>query len=183
MGFGSLISAAVVVVAAIALLPAGIEVDHYSQLALLMIDALGWWGFVLLVISLVVLLSLELRRARQALSVVLAYMTAQGFGWEGSQDAPPHRNARFCAVYTIALALGAVPVLLGFEPIQVTTVSLALTSLTLPIAVVPFLFLMNDPTYLAQHVNGWLSNAVVIVIIGMAFVLAVATIPLEIFGS
>jgi hypothetical protein len=31
--------------------------------------------------------------------------------------------------------------------------------------------------------NGWFSNAVVLVIIGLAFVLAVVAIPLQIFGG
>jgi len=31
--------------------------------------------------------------------------------------------------------------------------------------------------------NGWFSNAVVIVIIGIAFILAVVSIPLQIFGG
>lgn len=93
------------------------------------------------------------------------------------------RNARFCAVYTVALVLGTLPVVIGLEPIQVTQVSLALTSLTLPISVVPFLFLMNDSTYLGTQTNGWLSNAVVIAIIGLAFVLAIATVPLQLFAG
>ena len=179
MGFGSLIAAAVVVVAAMTLLPQGIRPDHYAQLALLLIDALGWWGFLLLVVSLAV----ACLGTAVEIALVLAYMTAQGFGWEGSQDAAPRDNARFCAVYTSALVVGTIPVLLGIEPIRLTTVSMALTAVTLPIAVVPFLFVMNDAAYLKAHTNGWLSNAVVIAIIGMAFVLAVVTIPLEIFGG
>ncbi len=179
MGFGSLISAAVVVVAALTLSPRGIRVDHYSQLALLLIDAMGWWGFVLLIVSLAV----ACIGTAVEIALVLSYMTVQGFGWEGSQDERPRDHARFAAVYTFALVIGALPVLVGLEPIKVTIVSMALTAVTLPVAVVPFLFVMNDRSYLERHTNGWLSNAVVIAIIGMAFVLAVATIPLEIFGS
>ena len=179
LGFGSLIAAAVVVVAAMALLPNGIRQEHYAQLALLLIDAMGWWGFVLLTLS----VAIACVGTAVEVALVIAYMTAQGFGWEGSQDAAPRDNARFAAVYTGALCLGAVPVLVGIEPIKLTTVSMALTALTLPIAVVPFLFVMNDPTYLKEHTNGWLANLVVTVIIGMTFVLAVVTVPLMLFGG
>ena len=179
MGFGSLIAAAVVVVAATVLLPLGVQVDHYSQLGLLMIDAMGRWGFVLLVIALAV----ACLGSAVEVALVLAYMTAQGFGWAASQDAQPRRNARFAAVYTAALLAGALPVVVGLEPIRVTTVSLALTAVTLPIAVLPFLFVMNDRSYLGEHTNGWFSNAIVVAIIGLAFVLAVVTIPLEFFGG
>jgi Na+-transporting methylmalonyl-CoA/oxaloacetate decarboxylase gamma subunit len=42
---------------------------------------------------------------------------------------------------------------------------------------------MNDYSYVRIYRNGWFSNAVVIVIIGIAFVLAVLSIPLQIFGG
>ena len=145
----------------------------------MLIDAFGPVGFWLLVASLAV----ACLGTAIEIALVVAYMTAQGFGFAGSQDARPGDHARFTATYTVALAAGALPVVVGFEPIQVTTLSLALTSLTLPLAVVPLLFVMNDPAYLKEHVNGWLANAVVLAIIAMAFVLALVTIPLEYFGG
>ena len=48
---------------------------------------------------------------------------------------------------------------------------------------VPFLVLMNDERYVGEHTNGRLSNAVVLFVIGLAFVLALVSIPLEIAGS
>jgi hypothetical protein len=42
---------------------------------------------------------------------------------------------------------------------------------------------MNDEDFVKDHRNGWFSNAVVLVIIGLACVLALVTIPLQIFGG
>jgi len=42
---------------------------------------------------------------------------------------------------------------------------------------------MNDEHYVGVHGNGWLGNAVVLVITALAFVLAVVSVPLEIAGS
>jgi hypothetical protein len=42
---------------------------------------------------------------------------------------------------------------------------------------------MNDPVYLGEHRNGWLSNSVVTIIILLSFVVAIIAIPLEIIGS
>jgi hypothetical protein len=42
---------------------------------------------------------------------------------------------------------------------------------------------MNDRTYLGEHTNGHLSNAVVLFISALAAVLAVVSIPLELIGS
>jgi NRAMP (natural resistance-associated macrophage protein)-like metal ion transporter len=52
MGFGTLISVAVLVLSAVLLLPKGIKVEHYSQLPLLLIPVFGRWGFWLVVASL-----------------------------------------------------------------------------------------------------------------------------------
>ena len=79
--------------------------------------------------------------------------------------------------------LAAVPLLFGVDPIRVTIIAMALTSATLPLAIVPFLFLMNDPIYLGKHRNGWVSNTVVAIIVLISFVLAVISIPLEIVGG
>ncbi|MBE9020878.1 divalent metal cation transporter, partial [Chroococcidiopsidales cyanobacterium LEGE 13417] len=43
--------------------------------------------------------------------------------------------------------------------------------------------LMNDDRYVGRHRNGWISNTVVIFTIGLAFVLAIVAIPLEILGG
>jgi len=63
--------------------------------------------------------------------------------------------------------------------LKLTNLAMALTAATLPLSIVPFLVLMNDRRYLGRHRNGWVSNAVVMGIVGIAFLLAVVTIPLE----
>jgi Mn2+/Fe2+ NRAMP family transporter len=117
------------------------------------------------------------------ISLAIAYFFAQGFGWNWSEDLTPSRDARFCFTYTIIIMLAAIPLLFGVNPIKVTIISMALTSATLPLAIVPFLFLMNDPIYLGKHRNGWISNTVVAIIVLISFVLAVISIPLEIMGG
>jgi Mn2+/Fe2+ NRAMP family transporter len=62
-------------------------------------------------------------------------------------------------------------------------VSMALTSFTLPLAIFPFLLLMNDPIYLGKYRNGWISNSVVSIVVVISFVLALISIPLEIVGG
>jgi Mn2+/Fe2+ NRAMP family transporter len=86
-------------------------------------------------------------------------------------------------VYSATLVGGALIVMIGVDPLAITLMSMALTSALLPIAIVPFLILMNDPRFVGQHRNGWISNTVVCAIVGLAFVLAVVSIPLELIGS
>jgi hypothetical protein len=58
-----------------------------------------------------------------------------------------------------------------------------MTALVLPLVVLPFLALMNDPTHVKEHGNGVLGNAIVFVIVMMTFLMALVAIPLQIFGG
>ena len=75
------------------------------------------------------------------------------------------------------------PVIIGLDPLKLTTLSMALTAASLPIAIVPFLVLMNDRKYLGEHTNGWLGNLCVLIITLLAGAVAVVSIPLEIIGG
>jgi Mn2+/Fe2+ NRAMP family transporter len=179
MTFGGVLSMAVLVAAALALKPRGIQVDTFQQAALPMTIALPRWGFYLFAISMLV----ACFGAALEVSLAIAYFFAQGFGWKWGEDLEPAKDARFSLVYTIIILLAAVPLLFGIDPIKVTIMSMALTAATLPLAITPFLFLMNDPIYMGKHRNGWLSNSVVAIIIAISFVLAVISIPLQIIGG
>jgi Mn2+/Fe2+ NRAMP family transporter len=179
MTFGGFLSMAVLVAAALALQPRGIDVQKFEQVALLMTPALTKWGFYLFAFSML----FACLGAALEISLAIAYFFAQGLGWSWSEDLEPSRDARFAFAYTLIILLGSVPLLLGVDPIKVTMMSMALTSATLPLAIVPFLFVMNDPIYLGKHRNGWLSNSVVAIVIMISFVLAIISIPLEIIGG
>ena len=179
MTFGGLLSMAVLVGAALFFQPKGIQIDKFEQAALLMTTALPKWGFFLFAFSML----FACLGAALEISLAIAYFFAQGFGWNWSEDMNPSRDARFAFTYTIIILLAAVPLLFGIDPVKVTVISMALTSAALPLAIVPFLFLMNDPVYLGEHRNGWLSNTVVSIVILISFLLAIISIPLEFLGS
>lgn len=179
MSFGTLISIAVLITSALVFLPRAIRVEHYDQLALMLVPALGRWGFFLLCAS----VAIACFGAAQEISLEIAYFVAQGFGWNWGKDAPPKREARFSLVYTIIIFLGMCLVLTGIDPLKLTIFSMALTAATLPVSIVPFIILMNDEHYVGEYGNGWFGNTVVLLIIGLAFVLAVVTIPLQILGG
>jgi Mn2+/Fe2+ NRAMP family transporter len=179
MSFGGLLSMAVLVAAALALRPKGIDVDKFEQAALLMTTALPRWGFYLFGVAML----FACLGAALEISLAIAYFFAQGLGWNWSENLQPSKDARFSLVYTIIIFLAAIPLVIGVDPVKVTLMGMALTAATLPLAIVPFLFLMNDPIYLGEHRNGWISNSVVAIVILISFVLAVISIPLQIMGS
>jgi Mn2+/Fe2+ NRAMP family transporter len=179
MSFGGLLSMAVLITAALVFHPRGVQVDTFQQASLLMTTALPKWGFYLFALSML----FACLGAALEISLAIAYFFAQGFGWNWSENLTPSKDARFCFVYTLIILLAAIPLLARLDPIKITVMSMALTAATLPLAIVPFLFLMNDPRYLGEHRNGWISNSVVGVVIVISFVLAVISIPLEIMGG
>jgi Mn2+/Fe2+ NRAMP family transporter len=139
----------------------------------------GFWGFVLFVAS----LGIACFGAAVEIALQQAYLVAQGFGWNWGEDLKPRNDPGFAIVYTVTILAAAIPIALGLDPLKLTIFSMALTAASLPLTVVPFLFLLNDESYMGQNRNGVISNAAVLLIIALGFVLAVVAIPLQIFGG
>jgi len=179
MSFGGVLAGAVLVVAAGVFLPRGVEIANYDQIALLLTDSFGAAGFWLFVGA----LGIACLGAALEIALALAYMVAQGFGWNWGENLKPREAARFSMTYTLALVLATALVVVGIDPLQLTNVSMVLSAATLPVATVPFLVLMNDPDYVGTHANGALSNAVVMFVVVLACVLALVSLPLQLTGG
>ena len=179
MTFGGGIAVAVLACAAMVLHVRGIQVDRYEQIPLLLSTPLGRAGFWLSVAS----LGVACFGAGLEIALQLAYLVAQGFGWRWGENLRPREAARFTLVYTLALPLAALVSVAGMDPLKLTVISMALTALSLPVTVVPLLVLMNDPLYLGEHTNGWISNAAVLVVSVIACIVALVAIPLQLMGS
>ncbi|MDR6411453.1 NRAMP family divalent metal transporter [Paraburkholderia terricola] len=180
MAFGGCISVAVLIAAAYVFPAHGItRVDDYHQLPLLLVAVFGFWGFVLFVAS----LAFACFGAILQIALEQAYLVAQGFGWNWGENRKPRDDPGFCLVYTCALAISAIPIAAGVDPLKLTVFSMALTAVSLPLTVVPFLVLMNDERYVGRHGNGVISNTVVVAIIVLAFVLAIVALPLQVLGG
>ncbi|XGV99029.1 MAG: NRAMP family divalent metal transporter [Leptolyngbya sp. BL-A-14] len=179
MGFGSIVSLGVLIVAALVLNPRGIQVDSYEQAALMLTQPFGYWGFILFAAS----LGIACFGAALEVTLDTAYIVAQTFGWNWGENLHPKEAARFSMVYTIFVALASLLMVFGIDPLQLTLFSMALTAVILPIVMVPFLVLMNDESYVGRYRNGWISNSAVILIIGLTFVMAIVAIPLEVMGG
>ena len=61
------------------------------------------------------------------------------------------RRGGFTSAFTFVLVVSVALALVGFDPLQVTMISVALTVVILPIVILPFLVLMNDPEFVKQH--------------------------------
>jgi Mn2+/Fe2+ NRAMP family transporter len=179
MGFGAVVSMGVLVCAALVLKPRGITADSFSQIGLVLTPAFGKWGFYLFAVS----LGIGCLGAALEVALNMAYLLGQSLGWSWGENLRPKDGTRFSLVFTLAIGLAAVLVLLGLDPLRLTLFSMALTVLILPILVLPFLVLMNDRQYVRDHTNGWIGNAVVGFVIVAGFLMALVAIPLQILGG
>jgi Mn2+/Fe2+ NRAMP family transporter len=179
MGFGTLISVAVLIVAAMVYRPRGVPVEHYVDLRWMLDDVFGRWGTRLVAAS----LGIACLGAALEITLALAYLLAQGLGWAWSKNLRPSADARFSVAYTAILLVGAVGAATGVDPLNVTIYSMALTAATLPVGIVPFLFLLNDAYYVKDHGNGRIANAAIVAIIVLSSLIAAVTIPLQIAGG
>lgn len=179
MAFGGLLAISVLIIAAKVLHPQGVKIEQFDQMADMMMVPFPKWGRALFATS----LGITCLGAALEIALSISYMFGEGLGWNSSENAPPIKEARFSAVYTIVLVIAALPLLVGVDPLKVTNMSMALTSATLPLAIVPFLILMNDTAYLGDKTNGIVSNTVVVLVMLLSFVLAIISIPLQIVGG
>jgi Mn2+/Fe2+ NRAMP family transporter len=179
MGFGSLVSMSVLVVAALVLAPRGIDVESYHQAVPMLTDPLGRAGFFLFVASLAV----GCLGAALELSLDVSYIVAQALGWNWRKDQRPAEDARFSLVYTLLLFLSSLLMVAGLDPLKLTNFSMALTVMILPMVTFPLLVLMNDEAYVGEHRNGPIGNLAVVAITVLGLVLALVAIPLQITGD
>jgi Mn2+/Fe2+ NRAMP family transporter len=179
MSFGGVLSAAVLIIAALVFLPRGIQVDRYEQAGLLLPPVLGHTGFVLFLAS----LGIACFGATTEITLAMAYLLAQGLGWDWSENARPKQNARFSLTYTVTILLAGVVMAAGIDPLKLTNFSMMLTAASLPVTVIPMFVLMNDEALVGEHRNRWVSNAALGALSIVTIIVLVSAVPLQILGG
>jgi Mn2+/Fe2+ NRAMP family transporter len=156
-----------------------IQVDSYEQAALMFVPVFGRWGVTLFA------LALGVGCFGAAVEIVLnsGYLLAESFGWSWGANRKRPDAARFTAAFTVMLLLALMVALLGFDPLQITLISVALTVVIMPVVVLPFLILLNDERYVKSHLSGSLGNGLLAALTILGAIMAIVIIPLEILGG
>lgn len=171
---GGLLALSIMSAAALLLHPAGISVDHLSQVTLPVAVTLGTVGLAL------VLLGVFAATFGAALETALSsgYAVAQYFGWTWGKTAAPRKASRFHTVVLLSMLAGAALILTGLDPIKVTEYSLVFAAVALPLTYLPILVIANDRDYMGAAVNGRFANTLGTIYLVVVSVAAVAAIPL-----
>lgn len=179
MCFGGVVSMGVLVTSAMVLGPKHITVDSYDQAALMLLPVFHRWGVALFACS----LGIGCLGAAVELALNAAYAFSQALGWTwGANKARPDA-ARFSSAFTLVTLAGVCVALIGFDPLRLTMISLALTVVIMPLVVLPFLALMNDSRYVKAHTSGPIGNGFLAALTVLGALLAIVVIPLEVFGG
>jgi Mn2+/Fe2+ NRAMP family transporter len=179
MCFGGVVSMGVLVTSALALGPLHIVVDSYEQAALMFVPAFGRRAVPLFALA----LGIGCFGAAVEIALNSGYVLSQVFGWTWGANKPRNDAARFAAAFTFVLAAALAVALLGFDPLRLTLLSVALTVVIMPAVVLPFLVLMNDDKYVKQHTAGAIGNVLLAVLTILAGLMALIVVPLELLGG
>lgn len=177
--FGGGLALMVLLCSAMVFMPRSLTADAYEQISLVLASPLGRGGFALFLIT----LCITCFGATVEIALAGAYLVAQGLGWPWSENMRPAKDARFAVTYTVLIALAAIPITIGADPLKLTNISMVVSAASLPVTVVPLLVLMNDRRVMTSHSNGWPSNVALVLVALMSLVLFAAAMPLRWFGG
>jgi Mn2+/Fe2+ NRAMP family transporter len=179
MGFGGVVSMGALVAAAVVFGREHIRVDSFVQASQMFVPAFGAWGTTLFALA----LGIGCFGAAVEITLNAGYALSQSFGWTWGVHKKRRETSRFVAAFTLVLLLATAVALLGFDPMQMTLIAVALTVVVAPLIVLPFLVLMNEERYVEDRTSGPLGNSVLAVLTVACAIMAVIVIPLQILGG
>jgi Mn2+/Fe2+ NRAMP family transporter len=179
MCFGGVVSMGVLVTSAMVLGPKHIVPDSYEQASLMFVPVFHRWAIPLFAVS----LGIGCFGAAVELALNAGYLFAQVFGWSWGANRPRRDAIRFSVAFILVLCVALAVAAIGFDPLRLTLLSVAFTVVIMPFVVLPFLVLMNDPTYVKQHTSGPIGNGLLAALTLLGGLLALVVIPLEILGG
>lgn len=173
MAFGSACSIAMLFLAAMVLKPFNAGAGTLLELGLGIAQPygkIGAWIFAIVLFASCLGAALEV-------SLALGFMIAQGFGWEWGENKKPAEAPRFNLALLLILLVAVAIGLTGLDPLALAVYGAALIALILPVSLVPFLVVMNDPRYLKDRTNHRAANLATLAIIVLASLVALVSIP------
>jgi Mn2+/Fe2+ NRAMP family transporter len=174
---GVLLSLSITGVAAVTLLPIGVQVDSLGQVALPVAIALGRIG---LAVAILGFFAATFGAACET-GLSVGYSLGQYFGWQWGKGVRPREASRFHAAILCSTILAGLVLLTTVDPVLVTEASVVFSALALPLTYLPILIVANDPGYMGSSRNKWLANGLGSLFLGVVLLASLAAIPLMIW--
>jgi Mn2+/Fe2+ NRAMP family transporter len=179
MGLGSLLSIAVLALAASLFAPTGIAPQMPGSVALQTAVPFGKLGLI------VALLGMLFAVAGAAVETCMAnaYSVAQFFGWEWGRHKKPWEAPRFTVAWIVVMLLALAIVMTGVEVMNLVGYAVVFSIVVLPLSYLPLMLLANDKSYMRDYANKWLAKSLGWIFFVIVTVAAVAAIPLYVLTS
>jgi manganese transport protein len=155
-------------------LPRGISPEFLGTPALAAQHELGQAGLLLALVGIL----FAVGGAAIETSFSGAYNLAQFFGWRWGKKERPAAASRFTLAWVAIFALALLVVMTGYDPVKLTEYSVIFSVVALPLTYLPILLVANDRTYMGDHTNGRLANALGCFYFVVIVVIAISAIPL-----
>ncbi|MGE5104096.1 MAG: NRAMP family divalent metal transporter, partial [Betaproteobacteria bacterium] len=107
-----------------------------------------------------------------------AYNIAQFFGWPWGKFRGPRHAPRFTLAWLVVLALSALVILTGVDPVQVVEYSIVFSVVILPLTYFPLLLVASDERVMGANRNGIVTNVLGWVYLALVTLAALAAVPL-----
>ena len=179
MGLGTLLSIAIVAIAAQLFAAANVAPQMPGSVALQAAIPFGKTGLVLALVG----MFFAVAGAAVETCMANAYSIAQFFGWEWGRHKKPWEAPRFTLAWVILMLIALLIVLGGAPVMDLVNYSIVLSIVVLPLSYLPLMLLANDKGYMGAYANKRLAKGLgwfYFIIVAAA---AIAAIPLYLLTS
>jgi manganese transport protein len=173
-GLGSLLAICIMINAAVLFRPLHIDPQMPGTAALEVAIPFGPTGLLLALFGML----FAVGGAAVETGLSTAYSIAQFFGWEWGRYKRPHEAPRFTFAWIATFTIALLIVLTGIPPLQLVEWSIVFSVVVLPLTYLPLMLIGNDRKYMAEHVNGGLSNTIGWSFYVVLVIAAIAAVPL-----
>lgn len=178
-GIGALVVIGIIMTAANVLLPQNISPDFVGTPVLGVIVSLGQVGGLAALLGLLFAIS----GATVETAFAGAYNLSQFAGWKWGRHNPPTRTPRFTASWLIFLALGAVVIMSGIDPVQLTEYAVIFSVVIMPLTYYPVLKIARDKKIMGNYANNRVTTVLANVYLVIICLVSLAAVPLMILSQ
>ena len=178
-GLGSLLSIAMLAIAAQLFAPANVAPELPGSVALQTAIPFGKTGLLLALLGMLFAVS----GAAVETCMSNAYAIAQFFGWEWGRHTKPWDAPRFTIVWTAMLLLALLIVTTSVDVMSLVEYAVLFSIVVLPFTYLPLMLLAGDKSYMGKYANKWLAKGLGWFYFIAVCAAAIAAIPLYLLTS
>jgi Mn2+/Fe2+ NRAMP family transporter len=179
MGLGTVLSIAIVALAAQLFAPANVGPQIPGSVALQAAVPFGTTGLLLALLGML----FAIAGAAVETCMANAYAIAQFFGWEWGRHKKPWEAPRFTLAWIAMLVLALLIVLTGVDVMSLVEYAVLFSIVVLPLTYLPLMLLAGDKSFMGQYANKWLAKGMGWIYFVIVIAAAIAAVPLYLMTS